>query len=322
VNHKARAAAIIMIMLAIGIAIPAGPVHAERKGVIIAEFSWSGSTIICHIMKHVLEDRLRIPVTVQKFTPAEVWTGMSWGKVDVYSDLWWPNQYEEFRKYVREEQSVELTLSYDNALQGFLIPTWVSKQYGITAIEDLNHHTKLFDFNWDGMGDLWVGECGWMATEVNKIKVRSYRLNYKPLVVDHPIFLTFLKEAMRSNRPIIFYYWTPAWVAAQYDLTWIKEPPYDPRKWQWGRRYHTRGSITCEYPPAKVYVAYTKKLKDRIPKAYRFFANWRIPLDEVSWLIAEIEEVPGNPSKDPAEVAKKWVTMHPDIVSSWIEGIE
>jgi glycine betaine/proline transport system substrate-binding protein len=319
---RAKWIACLAIMLGASLVLLVAPVYAKPKDVIIAEFNWSGSRIISQIMKHVLEDRLNVPATVKRLTPADIWTAMIWGKVDVYSDLWWPNQYEGFRKYVREEKVVEMTLSYENALQGFVIPTWVSKKHGITHIEDLKGHTKLFDFNWDGMGDLWVGESGWMATQINKIKIRSYRLHYQPFVVDNSIFLTFLKETMRARRPIIFYYWTPSWVFAHYDLTWIEEPTYDPQKWQWGRRYHARGSITCGYQPAKVYVAYTKRLRDLIPKAYQFFKNWHIALDEVSALIAEIEDVPGNPKKDPAEVARKWVADHPGSVNGWLRGIE
>lgn len=163
-----------------------------------------------------------------------------------------------------------------------------------------------------------------MATQINKIKVRDYRLDYEPYAVDHWLFLLVLKETMRTQKSIIFYHWTPDWVFAKYDLTWIKEPKYDPQRWNYERRYRTRSRIACEYEPAKVkvYVGYSKMLKDRAPKAYQFFKNWYFALDEMSSLIAEIEDVPGNPRKDPVEVARKWVADHPEIVSDWVKGIE
>jgi glycine betaine/proline transport system substrate-binding protein len=42
----------------------------------------------------------------------------------------------------------------------------------------------------------------------------------------------------------------------------------------------------------------------------------------VSFIIAEIEQIPGNPKKDPDRVARKWVEDHPEIVNDWIKGIK
>ena len=50
--------------------------------------------------------------------------------------------------------------------------------------------------------------------------------------------------------------------------------------------------------------------------------NWYIPKEEVSGLIADLEDVPGNPKKDGAEVAKAWVESHPRIVNDWLKGVQ
>lgn len=104
--HKGRWAIVLIATLAILIVSVIDPANAKRKEVLIAEFNWTGSTIICQIMKHVLEDRLNVPVTIKPLMPEDLWSGMVWGSVDVFSELWWPNQYAEIQKYVHEEETM------------------------------------------------------------------------------------------------------------------------------------------------------------------------------------------------------------------------
>jgi len=135
------------------------------------------------------------------------------------------------------------------------------------------------------------------------------------------VFLTQLKEAMRTDRPMIFYYWEPEWPFAVYDLSEIELPPYEDSKWTYVEKRMDESSITCGWKPAQVYVGYGTKLQKKSPKTYRFFKQWYIPIDEVSFLIAELEDIPGNPKKDVEEVVEEWVRDHPAIVNDWIKGI-
>jgi ABC-type proline/glycine betaine transport system substrate-binding protein len=159
---RAKWIACLAIMLGASRELLVAPACAKPKDVIIAEFNWSGSRIISQIMKHVLEDRLNMPVTVKRLTPADIWTAMIWGKVDVYSDLWWPNQYEGFRKYVREEKVVQMTLSYENALQGFSFPRGSQKSM-VSPISRILRATQSYSIL---TGTVWVtsgqgSQAGW-----------------------------------------------------------------------------------------------------------------------------------------------------------------
>jgi ABC-type proline/glycine betaine transport system substrate-binding protein len=53
-----------------------GTSWAGRKNVIISEQSWTGSTVICQVMKYVLEKRLDIPVKVTQLNGSVTWVGM------------------------------------------------------------------------------------------------------------------------------------------------------------------------------------------------------------------------------------------------------
>ncbi len=311
-----------IILLTVSVIFMTGTSYAARKEVHIAEQNWTGSTVICQVMKHVLEDKLDIPVKITQLTGAITWQGMDKGNVDVFSDVWHMAEEAGIKKYVEEKKSVELTVSYDKAPLGWFIPRYVQEEYGIKTVEDLKGKEKMFNLIDDEKGDLWVGGSGWKAVDINSIKIRDYGLDFKPYVVEQWVFLTTLKETIRKKEPIIFFYWKPEWIFAQYDLVQVEEPEYDPEKWIFDEKNPEKGTIACSYALADVYVAYSVALKERLPKAYQFFKNWYIPIDEVSYLIGEAEDIPDNPKKDPVEVAKEWVANHPEIVNDWLKGIE
>jgi glycine betaine/proline transport system substrate-binding protein len=275
-------------------------------------------------MKVVLEEKLNVPAELKQVTPDLTWAGMDKGSIDIFPDLWWPNQDAGIKKYVDKRKKVELSLSYDNAVQGWFVPTWVAEKYNIKTLADLKdkEKAKIFDMTGNGIGDIWAGGFGWMSTEVTKFQLRDLELPLENYVVDSWVFLTSLKEAMRVKKPILFYYWTPEWPFSVYDFTQIEMPAYDKAQWNYVPKKPDESKITCGWQMAKVYAGYTVKLKDKSPKAYQFMKQWHIPLEEVNKLISNLEDVPGNPKQDPVEAARAWVANHPELVGEWLKGIE
>ncbi|UCG13354.1 MAG: hypothetical protein JSU72_02385 [Deltaproteobacteria bacterium] len=312
---------VTLLAFLVSIMLAPAPTMSARRDVIIGSFSWSGSNAIEQVMKYVLEKKLNVPVEIFSISTFDCWIALDNGSVDVCPDIWMPNQEPGFETYVRKRKTVAVKLSYDKAPQGFYMSAEIARAQGIKSIFDLKGNEKIFDTNGDGRGEIWVGPYGWDASEVNHSKIREYGLDLEPVKIDQRPFLAILKKAMRKGAPMVFYYWEPEWPVTKYDLVRLDEPPYDESRWIRVKGDIESSHISCSYPDASIYVGVSKKLDKRLPKAYKFFMNWYIPMDEVSFLIAEIENVPGNPKKDAGEVAKAWVESHPRIVKDWLDGI-
>jgi len=296
--------------------------YAARKNVHISEQNWTGSTVICQVMKYVLEKDLDIPVKITQLAGSVTWAGMDKGDVDVFSDIWETAESDGIEKYVKQKKSCDITLSYPKAPQGWYIPKYVVEKHGIKSIEDLKGKEKIFDIDSDGKGDIWVGPTSWKANEIHKIRIRDYGLDFNPIGVEQWAWLATLKEAIKKERPVIFFYWEPEWLFTQYDLVLVEEPAYDPAKWKYVEKHPEQSKITCAMEPSNVWVAYSMKLKERLPKAYQFFKNWHIPINEVNNLIAMVTDLPGSPKMSAPEAAKKWAEEHPEIVNDWLKGIK
>lgn len=309
-------------ILAITLVMLAGTGRAQRREIVLAQFDWPASIAITYILKQVLEQELDVRATIIPLSQDVGWKTIEKGILDAAAEIWWPARTADIDRYVYERKTVEMSLTYDNAPQGIIIPTWVSEKYDIKNIDDLRRNAKLFDLTGDGKGDMWAGAVDWSATEIMKIKVRDYQLDLEPFTEDTWVFYAMFLKAMQQQQPIVFYYWAPDWLFSKYDLTWIQEPPYDPQKWKFVRGAPEQSQITCAWQPAKVYTIFGKTLKDRSLKAYQFFKNFHISINDVNMLIAEIENIPGNPRKAPDKVAQKWLSENPQRVAEWIRGIE
>jgi len=312
---------LIALLIAASMVMSLGTSWAARNNVIIAEQSWTGSTVICQVMKYVLEEKLDIPAKITQLNGSITWIGMDKGDVDVFSDVWEVPEVEGIKKYTQEKKSCEVVLSYPDAPQGWYIPKFVSEEYGIKTIEDLKGKEQIFDIDGDGQGDLWGGPTSWKVNEITAIRIRDYGLDFKNLGVEQWAWLATLKSAILKKQPVIFYYWEPEWLFTEYDLVKIQEPAYDPSKYKFVQKHPEESKITCELEPSNVWVGLSKKMETRLPKAYKFFKNWSIPIDQVNELIALVTDRPERPKMDPADAAKKWVEANPDIVNAWLKDI-
>lgn len=319
---RGRKLHVITAMIVLSVVMISNAAHAARKNVVISEQNWTGSTVVCHLMKYVLEEKLDIPVKIIPLNGAATWAGIEKGDVDVFSDIWETSELEGIKKYVLEKKVAEISLSYPSAPHGWYIPKYIAEEHGVKAIEDLKGKEALFDLSGDGKGDLWVGPGSWKVAEQNKIRIRDYGLDFTPVEVEQWAWLAQLKDAYKKKKPVVFYYWEPEWIFSQYELVQIKEAPYTPEKWTYVEKDPENSKITCGLPYSNVWVGYASKLQDRLPRAYRFFRNYGIPVSEVNKLIFMVTDLPDNPKLSNEEAAKKWVEENPEIVARWIANVD
>lgn len=296
------------------------------KQVVIVQPTWSSAIAMTHIFDQILTNELGVKTKiVQVSQPAAFEAiGKGDGSVDIFPEMWYPNQASFYEKYVLQDKTMEVSVMYENAPQGWVIPTWLAKKHNIRKVTDLKGHGKLFDVDGNGKGDIWCGSSGWTVYQINSVQLRDFGLSdgYEPLALEPWVFLAQFKEAMRTKKPIIGYYWKPEWLWAVYDISFVEMPPYEESKWQFESGKPEESHITCGWPMAKVYTAFGKHLETKNAVAYKFCKNFRIPMDDVNMLIAELEDVPGNPLKKPEKVAAKYVEDNPDLVNEWLKGLQ
>ena len=334
----------LALALVLTLAFGATGMPAAKEKVVIAELSWDGGLAIAHVLKTIIETKLDGEVDLILADQPVILAAMDKGdgSIDVHPDFWMPNQAGFWDRFIAKGSrgTVVVNRPY-HALQGLYIPRYVQERYGVKSVEDLSDPiiAKLFDSDGNDKGEYWAGAPGWASTNIEKVKAKSYGYGryFESLEVSVAIFQAKLKTDYRRKKPILFYYWKPEWVHAAYALVRLEEPQFDGFAMESKKddvRYKPNGCwkmyqpkddadwfeksrITCAWPAARVYIAYSASLTKRAPKAAQFFSQVTLTADMVGdWIFKIVVE-----KKEPSSVAKRWVEEHSRVVHNWLKGI-
>ena len=332
------AAAAIMVAVASG-------TRADDK-VVIAEANWSGATAISHVLKAVMEQYLGVEAEIQAMDTSVALVAMDKGdgSVDVFPDFWSQHRHAEWSKFVApgSRETIRVNAKPYKGTEGLFIPGYVQDQHGIKKLEDLANPeiAKLFDTDGDGLGEYWPGGPGWNATDHQMVRMKSYGLDkyFKPFVVEQWVMEAKLDGAVKRQLPVLFYFWTPEWIHAAYDLRKLEEAPFTGYSMDSAKgsplynaagcyyflqakedpQWLEKGSIKCQEPDVDVYVAHTKALAERLPKVAGFLTQVSFTPELVNgWILKLSQE-----KQDPAEMAKAWIAENKDAVETeWLAGV-
>lgn len=312
---------VLALSTAIAMTTATAGVAADAK-VTIGDLTWTGAKAIGHVIKAVIEGPLG--------GEAEIVSGLSDGTViaagmdkgdgsaDVYTDLWMPNRQGIWDKYIVEAKSVGHNQPYLGT-QMMYVPSYMAEK-GVRTVLDLAKPevAAMFDKDGNGKGEYWAGDAGWKSTKMWQVKFKNYGLSelWEPEIVPDATFKAQLKTSIAQEKPILFYYWTPEWVHAAYDISPIAEiqrypgcevVKLDQEDWL------EASTFSCASSDANIYVAYSKSLEQRNPAAAKFLSQIKLDPAVVNQWILEI----GRDKKDPQDVAEAWVEANMETVKAW-----
>jgi glycine betaine/proline transport system substrate-binding protein len=317
-----------------------------KTNVVIGQLSWTGAEVIGEVLGQVMSQNLHVNVSMIAATESALYESMNKGdgSVDVVPDMWTDHLGQQMKAYVLPggRETVLLNKKPYLGTEGIFVPTYMADKYNIRNLSDLAKPevAKIFD-NGTGKGQLWIGSEGWESTNRQMLRAKSFGLapHFELTTVDDSVFLAQLKAAYEKQKPIVFYYWTPEWIFAAYDLTRLAEPAFDGFTTEDARgtdRFNPKGcytfyqpatrsdwlaasSIKCSEPPTRVHVAYSKALALRAPNVGQFLSQVTLDADTVNaWILAvEVGK------KSPALVARNWIAANQATIQEvWLKNIK
>lgn len=297
--------------------------YAADAKVAISDLNWTGAKAIAHVLKAVIEGPLGSEADIIEGLSDQsiISAGMDKGdgSADVWTDMWMPNQQGPWDKYIVEAKSVAHNKPYLGTQQMY-VPSYLADK--IKNFDDLNDPelAAMFDTDGNGKGEYWAGDASWKSTKIWQVKMKDYGLTelWEPNIISDATFKAQLKSAYGNQKPIMFYYWTPEWIHAAYDLSPLTEPDgtegcidlnLDGEDWL------EASTASCKTPDAEIFVSYSKSLEQRNPAAAKFLSQVQFDPATVNDWILKI----GRDEMDPQDVAEEWIAANSDIVNAWIK---
>ena len=125
---------------------------------------------------------------------------------------------------------------------------------------------------------------------------------------------TLIAEAVSRKEPVLFYYWQPNAVLAQFDFVALDMGPYDEEAAKCLARLACPTPVPSAFPNEMVVVALAEWVFTDIPAIAGYFQRSSLRLAEMNTMLAQLNE----PGATIEGVADRFVAEREDIWAQWV----
>jgi glycine betaine/proline transport system substrate-binding protein len=287
----------LSIAVLVGLFLP-NVASAETQMIRIAMPTWDSGKYVAHELAYRLANQFGVQTKFVEIEGDPMWVELNAkdGRIDIFPDLWMPNQEYNWRKYITERGSVLANKKPYLGRQGFYM--LLNDELSGGPLKALHENGTLdhLDTDGNGLAEYWPGAPGWHATIFSQVKIKSYDLDARMEELDltNAEFLTLLKERSEQGIPLMFYYWEPDVIHAKYNLQLLEEPAYtegcrtivEPEE---DKNWLELSEFACGYPESHVYIVYRDELsKDR--ELGEFLSNYEVDVEAMQRVLLTVEE--------------------------------
>jgi glycine betaine/proline transport system substrate-binding protein len=280
----------------------------------LCENAWSGSSVNAYVAKIVLEQELNKEVEIITIDENSMWAGLATGDISACLELWPSGHQENVAEYIDKQQVVERIgeLGVVGKISWY-IPTYLLETNpDLATWEGFKNPevAKLFATAQTGdKGQFLAGDPSYV--QYDEQIINNLGLDFQVVVGgSEQAALAALDSAYSRQEPLLFYFWTPHSVHANYDLTAVQLPEYSEACYA----KIPENGVDCDYPDDVLFKVAYVGLKDEDPEAYTFLTNFNYSNDDQISMIAKVDS--GELTAE--EAAQEWVDANEAVWRAWL----
>ena len=288
-----------------------GDVDETAGTVSLAANPWPGSYANAHVAAEVLARELGLEVRIVEIDENAQWAGLDDGSIDASLEIWPSGHADNVATYIDELGTVE----HGGALGALGQIGWFTP----TSVIDANPTFA----SWEGL----LGSEGVFATTETRTSGRFLAADPSFVQFDEAIIanlgldlvvvqsgseaaqLATVEAAIARDEPVLFYFYTPHWLHARYDLTMVELP-----EWTEECEALPAAERDCGYPQDVLFKAFNADLAQRLPQAHAILSAMRLTNADQDAITFAID-VEGQ---DPQVAAQAWVDANEAVWRAWL----
>lgn len=299
--------------------LPPPPPPCGTQPITIARMPWPSAALLAEIHSRLLADHFACNVSVQEGDLAATGSTMgSTGQPAVAPELWIARIADVWNAAMNGQKVRQAGMSYAEPLfEGWYVPDYVAAQWPeVTGIEGLKARAAAFG---TGTQRPRFISCplDWGCALINRNLLRGFGLDAAFEVVEPANRFemdTLIAEAVGRRQPILFYYWQPNAILAQFAFRSVDLGPYNHDAFQ------CMGRATCALPgptgfaPDPVVIGLADWVYLDAPRVAAYFGRARMPMAEMNLMLKQL----GEPEASIESVADRFVAEREEVWSSWV----
>jgi glycine betaine/proline transport system substrate-binding protein len=262
----------------------------------------------------VLEKRLGCTVKITNVTEgAPYFQAMRDGKVDVALEDWDNTLVKAAQPYIKDKSVRVIGSNGITGVIGWYIPRYLLKQYPMFKTwRGLKGRETVFKSPESGSQGMFLGGDP-SYVQKDRALIKELGLNLKHVVAGaEPAQVARWSQLYKQKKPVLFYWYDPQYLNAQYDLVRIQLPKrfkgcVDNEK--------EPGKHACEYPSYGLDKLISGKFATSGSPAVRFVRKWK-------WTSADqnfVANLIAGKKMKPEKAAAQWVNANKAKVNAWLK---
>jgi len=272
---------------------------------------WPGSYANAHVAAAILQQELGIDVRIVEIDENAQWTGLADGTLDASLEVWPSGHADNYATYVDELGAVEDggPLGALGQIGWFLPSALLEEHPELASWQGLRGREDLFATSETGTsGQFLAADPSFV--QFDEAIIANLGLDLTVIQSgSEAAQLAAVEAAIGRGDPVLFYFYTPHWLHARYELTQVELPA-----WTEECEGLPAAERDCGYPEDVLAKVFTAGLAERLPAAHAMLSRMRITNDDQD-AITFAMDVEGM---DAADAARAWVDANEDVWRTWL----
>lgn len=301
-----------------GAAEEALPPPCGTQPLTIARMQWPSSEILTAIHARLLTEHFGCEVRVQQSDMAAAGSSMgASGQPAVVPELWTTRIADIWNAAVKSQKVRQAGNSYgEGGLEGWFIPDYGLERWpAMNTIDGLKMYAAEILAS-GGRARFISCPPDWACSVINRNLIRALGLDSQLEIVEPANRFeldTVIAEAVSRKEPIVFYYWQPNAILAQFGFSPVDLGPYVPEA------FTCLGRVTCASPQPTgfasdpVIIAVAEWVFIDAPQVASYFSRARMPIQEMNAMLQALSV--GGTAED---VAASFIATREGVWRPWL----
>ena len=299
---------------------PAPPAPCGGQTISIARMQWPSAQLLAEIHARLIGQNFGCDVEVVPGDLAATASSMGVnGQPAVAPELWITRVPDVWNGAVKTQEVRQAGATYaDPMLEGWFVPDYEASAHpDVTKVENLKTYWK--DFVAAGGKKARFISCppDWACAVINRNLIRANGLTDLFEVVEPANRFeldTLIAEAVSRKQPILFYYWQPNAVLAQFGFKPVDLGPFNKDNFACLGRVACADPKPSSFSPDPVIIALAQWVYLEAPEVAAYFQRAHMPFAEMNALLQNLNE----PGATIEGVADAFVAARAEIWQPWV----
>ena len=277
--------------------------------------NWTSQLVLSHVTGHIF-NKMGYEVEYQQSSVSEQWGALSHGAAHVQVEVWEGTMAKAFDRLVAASSIEDMGSHQATTREDWWYPDYVEKLCpGLPDWRALKDCAYLFsdDKSASTKGVYIAGP--WEKPDEAKIRALGLNFDVSPVEKGDDLWVA-LKKAVKNQKPVMLFNWSPNWVESRFKGKFVEFPDYHPdceTNPQWG--VNKSFLFDCGNPKG----GWLKKaawpgLKKHWPCAYEALKKISLSNEHIAYAAALVDV--DNLSYPQA--AKRWMEEYPQVWQPWL----